>query len=229
MKKILLCMIFFIPAFTQEIFATYDVIAKQEAKLAMQSSGIVIQMHADVGDVVKKGDLLASLDTSSEEIALELANAAFEFAQSSFDKAKTAKSVSSKQSFDEAKFNFEQAKIRLKQIKDVISKKRLIAPFDGIIAARFVDVGDGVAAISQPLFLLQSHPEVKLLIGIDASYAFKVKLKDEFKFIKDKKEFLVKIDTIAPNINPANQKIYLHATTSGLLVGDFGEGYLVIK
>lgn len=229
MRKILLLLLFFAFLHAKEIFATYDVVAKQEARLALQSSGVVFKIYSDVGDMVKKGDTLASLDTSSEEIALELANAALEFAKSSFEKVKNAKSVSSKQSFDEAKFNLAQAAIKVKQIQDAISKKRLIAPFDGVIAARFVEVGDGVGAISQPLFLLQSYPQVKLLIGVDSSYAFKVGLKDEFKFIKNGKEFVVKIDAIAPNINPSNQKFYLHATSSGLLVGDFGEGHVVIK
>lgn len=213
----------------QEVFATYDVVASKSAKVAMQTSGIVLALHADVGDMVQKGELLAELDSSAEQIELALANSALEFAKSSFEKLRLAKDVSSKQSFDTAKFNYDEARIRVQKISDIIAKKRLYAPFSGVISAKLVEVGEGVGAISQPLFILEERPNVKLLIGLDAKYANKVKIGDEFKFKYQGEQKSAKITAIVPNINTANQKIYLQALSSGVLVGEFGEGSLEIK
>ncbi|BCX79449.1 efflux RND transporter periplasmic adaptor subunit [Campylobacter sp. 19-13652] len=214
---------------SQEIFATFDVIAAKSASLATEASGVVKFIAVKAGDRVSQGDLLARLDTSSEEIALELAKSALSFAKSSFEKAKNARSVNSKQSFDEASFNLKQAELNVARLEDAISKKSLKAPFDGIIVDKMVEVGEGVGAISKPLFTLQEYPQVKLLIGVSAKYASDVTLGDEFKFNHKGKTKTAKITAIRPNINPKNQKIYLEALTKELVVGEFGEGVLVIK
>lgn len=229
MKVFIAWIAVFSALFSQEIFATFDVVANKSAKLVMQASGVVSFVGVNVGDMVKQGDLLARLDTSSDEIALELAKSALNFANSSFEKVKSAKSVSSKQSFDEASFNLKQAQLNVKRLEDAISKKSLKAPFNGIVSDKMVEVGDGVVALASPLFVVQSYPEVKLLIGINSKYADAVKLGDEFKFNHNKVAKTVKITAIRPNIDPKNQKIYLEALSNDLLVGEFGEGVLVIK
>lgn len=213
----------------EEIFATFDVIANKSTKLAMQSSGIVSEINVKIGDKVKAGQLLARLDSSSEQIALNLAKKSIEFAKSSFQKIQNVKTVTSKQSFDEAKFNYDKAILEGARLEDMISKKNLYAPFDGVIVSKLVEVGDGVGAIVQPLFIMQSFPEVKLLIGIDSKYSSKVKLNDEFRFEFENKKYSTRISNIYPNIEPKNQKIYLEAITTGLKVGDFGEGILVVN
>lgn len=229
MRKIVLIFVLASSLFGGEIFATFDVVPVKSAKLAMQSSGIVASVSANVGDMVKKGDVLARLDSSSEEIALELAKTAFAFAVSSFEKVKSAKSVSSKQSFDEARLRLDEARLNVKKIEDMIDKKSLKAPFDAIIADKFIEVGDGVAQVAQPLFLIQSYPKNKLLIGIGSAHMGLVKIGDEFKFIQHGKPKSVQITAIHPNINPKNQKFYVEAICDGLTVGEFGEGSVVVK
>ena len=85
-------MIFCVFSFAgEEIFADFEVYAKQSSKLAFESSGKVDKIFVDVSSHVKKGDTLASLDQTSLEIALKkakndlaLAKNAKEFAKSSF-------------------------------------------------------------------------------------------------------------------------------------------------
>ena len=93
-------MIFCILSFAaEEIFADFEVYAKQSSKLAFESSGKVDKIFVDVSSHVKKGDVLASLDQTSLEIALKkakndlaLAKNAKEFAKSTFNKFSLASS-----------------------------------------------------------------------------------------------------------------------------------------
>lgn len=229
MRKILLLALSGALAWAQSVFATFDVVAKQSAKLAMQTNGVVSAIYVKEGQLVKRGDLLASLDSSSEKIAQEIAARNALFAKNSFDKVNSTKSVSSKQSFDEAKFRLDTAELELKRLNDLIAKKSLYAPFDGVIAAKLTEVGEGVAAISQPLFLLQTASDVQLLIGVDVSYAGMVKLGDKFKFSYAGKSYSVNISEIVPNVNPNTQKFYVKANAKGLVVGAFGQGELELK
>ena len=121
-------MIFCIFSFArEEIFADFEVYAKQSSKLAFESSGKVDKIFVDVSSHVKKGDTLASLDQTSLEIALKkakndlaLAKNAKEFAKNTFNKFSQVKDVTSKQEFDEVKYKFDEAALRVESAQIAI-------------------------------------------------------------------------------------------------------------
>lgn len=236
-------MIFGIFSFaSEEIFADFEVYAKQSSKLAFESSGKVDKIFVDVSSHVKKGDVLASLDQSSLEIALkkakndlELAKNASEFAKNTLNKFTQVREVTSKQEFDEVKYKFDEAILRVQSaqiailnVQDRLKKAVLKAPFDGVIASKNVELGEGVSPL-QPAFVLNSE-EVKILIAIDEKYANLVKVGDTFKFkldtTSDEKE--VKIALVYPEIKRETRKFYAQAYSTSLKPGMFGQGKVII-
>ena len=237
-------MIFGIFSFaSEEIFADFEVYAKQSSKLAFESSGKVDKIFVDVSSHVKKGDDLASLDQSSLEIALkkakndlELAKNASEFAKNTLNKFTQVRGVTSKQEFDEVKYKFDEAILRVQSAQiailnaqDRLKKAVLKAPFDGVIASKNIELGEGVSPLSLA-FVLNSN-EAKILIAIDEKYANLVKVGDTFKFkldvTSDEKE--VKIALIYPEIKRETRKFYAQAYGSGLKPGMFGQGKVIIS
>lgn len=236
-------MIFGIFSFaSEEIFADFEVYAKQSSKLAFESSGKVDKIFVDVSSHVKKGDTLAILDQSSLEIALkkakndlELAKNASEFAKNTLNKFTQVRDVTSKQEFDEVKYKFDEAILRVQSTQiailnaqDRLKKAVLKAPFDGVIASKNVELGESASPL-QPAFVLNSN-EVKILIAIDEKYANLVKIGDTFKFkldaISEEKE--VKIALIYPEIKRETRKFYAQAYDVGLKPGMFGQGKVII-
>ena len=227
---------------SEEIFVDFEVYAKQSSKLAFESSGKVDKIFVDVSSHVKKGDVLASLDQSSLEIALkkakndlELAKNASEFAKNTLSKFTQVRDVTSKQEFDEVKYKFDEAALRVQAAEiailnanDHLKKALLKAPFDGVIASKNVELGESASPL-QPAFVLNSE-EAKILIAIDEKYANLVKVGDTFKFkldsISDEKE--VKIALIYPEIKRETRKFYAQAYDSGLKPGMFGQGKVII-
>ena len=236
-------MIFCIFSFAgEEIFADFEVYAKQSSKLAFESSGKVDKIFVDVSSHVKKGDTLASLDQTSLDIALKkakndlaLAKNANEFAKSTFNKFSQVKDVTSKQEFDEVKYKFDEAALRVQAAEiailnadDHLKKALLKAPFDGVIASKNVELGESASSL-QPAFVLNSE-EAKILIAIDEKYANLVKVGDTFKFKLDatSEEKEVKIALIYPEIKRETRKFYAEAYDVGMKPGMFGQGKVII-
>lgn len=237
-------MIFCIFSFAgEEIFADFEVYAKQSSKLAFESSGKVDKIFVDVSSHVKKGDTLASLDQTSLEIALkkakndlELAKNASEFAKNTLNKFTQVRDVTSKQEFDEIKYKFDEAILRVQSAQiailnahDHLKKAVLKAPFDGVIASKNVELGESTSPL-QPAFVLNSE-EAKILIAIDEKYANLVKVGDTFKFkldaISEEKE--VKIALIYPEIKRETRKFYAEAYDMSLKPGMFGQGRVLVS
>jgi len=244
MRKIIIFLLFCF-ACGDEIYASFDIVAKQISKLSLEKSGVVSEIHVDIGDSVKKGDLLLTLETASDEISLSgaqndlaIATELLRFATSTNDRyERLGQAVSQQerdqisQQFEQAKLNVAKAQIAIQAIQDQIAKKSLYAPFDGVILSKFVEVGQGVAGAAQALFEMYSTPEVKILLSFDARSAHKVAVGDTFVYSIDGREgeFQGVISKIYPSIDPKTRKISAEVIVTDQLIGGFGEGRIITK
>ncbi|MGH2304654.1 efflux RND transporter periplasmic adaptor subunit [Campylobacter taeniopygiae] len=244
--KIFLFLIFsFNMIFAEEIYASFNVEASKQSKLAIESIGIVSQIPITIGQRVKKGDLLLTLDQTSEKIALEnaknsynLALAQYENTKSKMKKINSVQDVIDKQSYEDMKtqfniasLNLTKAKINIDYYKNILEKKELRAPYDAIIANKFIQIGEGVGGVAQPLIEIFSYPQSKLILSFDEKYKDKVKVGDEFiyKIDQSNNQIKGKISLIYPSIEIRTRKIYAEVEASGLTPGLFGEGKIITK
>jgi RND family efflux transporter MFP subunit len=141
--------------------ATGSVRAKQEATLSAQTTGTLERVHVAVGDRVRRGQVLARLDTSNARITADQARAARAAADAALDGATTevertrvlAQSGSlARASLDKAEVGFRQAQAQAAQAaaalasaQEVLRDATLTAPFDGVITGRSANEGDWVS------------------------------------------------------------------------------------
>ena len=244
--KIFLILIFsFNVIFAEEIYASFNVEASRQSKLAIESIGIVSQIPITIGQKVKKGDLLIVLDQTSEKIALEnaknsynLALAQYENTKSKMKKINSVQDVIDKQSYEDMKtqfniasLNLTKAKINIDYYKNILEKKELRAPYDAIVSNKFIQIGEGVGGVAQPLIEIFSYPQSKLILSFDEKYKDKVKIGDEFIYKLDQSNNQIKgkISLIYPSIEVKTRKIYAEVEASGLTPGLFGEGKIITK
>ncbi|MBK2000324.1 MULTISPECIES: efflux RND transporter periplasmic adaptor subunit [Campylobacter] len=244
--KIFLILIFsFNVIFAEEIYASFNVEASKQSKLAIESIGIVSQIPITIGQKVKKGDLLIVLDQTSEKIALEnaknsynLALAQYENTKSKMKKINSVQDVIDKQSYEDMKtqfniasLNLTKAKINIDYYKNILEKKELRAPYDAIVSNKFIQIGEGVGGVAQPLVEIFSYPQSKLILSFDEKYKDKVKIGDEFIYKLDQSNNQIKgkISLIYPSIEVKTRKIYAEVEASGLTPGLFGEGKIITK
>ena len=226
-----------------KIYASFDVAAAKDAQLALKAVGIVKTVNVEIGSAVKRGDVLLELENESEKLAVKLAQNDLESAQTAkahaksvLDKFKLVQSVSSKQAFENAEFDFKnaalaenRARLALNLAQKRLEDTRLLAPFDGTISGKSIEVGEGVGGVAQKLMSVFSYPEVKLKLSFDEKFKDRVKIGSEFIYKLDgqSEERHGKISLIYPTIDTKNGKIYAEVQTQNLMPGLFGEGYIV--
>jgi len=106
-------------------------------------AGIVSQISFESGSEVKKGDLLVKLDTRQEEAELHSAQARRELARINLARERdliTQKAVA-QSDFDSAQSEFSQADAAVEDSQALIARKTIVAPFDGLVGIRQVDLG----------------------------------------------------------------------------------------
>jgi HlyD family secretion protein len=148
-------------------------------QVGAQVSGRISKLNVDFNSPVKKGDLIAVLDPSLFEAAVQQAQANYDQAAASLTKAKASatlaqkqlartralkeQSLASQQDLDTAESaegtaqadiqlqnaNVEQARASLNQARVNLSYTKIYSPIDGVVISRSVDVGQTVAASLQ--------------------------------------------------------------------------------
>ena len=64
-----------------EIYTTFDVEAEHASELTLTATGVIEKMFVDVGDHVKAGEVLLSLDNEDLKLSVELARSDLELAE----------------------------------------------------------------------------------------------------------------------------------------------------
>ncbi|MDB6154552.1 MAG: Efflux transporter, family, subunit [Chthoniobacteraceae bacterium] len=111
--------------------------------ISTDMAGIVSQIGFESGAAVKKGQLLLTMDTQQEEAQLHSAEAKRDLAKLTLERNRelVAKKAVSSSEFDNAQGQFRDADAAVEQAKAVIARKRIVAPFDGVLGIRMVNAG----------------------------------------------------------------------------------------
>ena len=216
---------------SEEIYATFNVEAKQHADLAFTSSGTVEQVNVEVASVVKKGDVLAALNNSDLKAALEIARVARKYAQRDYERQVKVKKLVDEARFDRYAFKYENAKAQVAYQQALLDKTLLKAPFDGVIYEKMVEVGDVVSgAMIRTIMRIQSLRERKLVLAFDQKYWKVIKPGMTFRYSVDgdKSVYTGKISKVYPYANDANRKIRAEVDVEGFTPGLFGDGYIIV-
>jgi membrane fusion protein (multidrug efflux system) len=122
----------------------------QQATLYAKVSGYLKTLAVDKGDRVSAGQSLGEIEVP--ELAAEAVKyrAEVKVAESDFSRLNAARSKSpdlvTPQSLDEALGRLEVAKANLERTETLLKYSRLVAPFAGVVTARFVDPGAFIPA-----------------------------------------------------------------------------------
>jgi len=137
-----------------------SVSAVQGAIIAAELGGVVSDIKFENGGVAKKGDVIMKLDASQEEALLRSAEAEAELARTDLERAQglAAQKVVSKAELDAAESKFRRLTAIVDQMRSNIRKKTLVAPFDGHVGIRQVNVGQMINAGQQVVALTSLDP-----------------------------------------------------------------------
>ena len=123
--------------------AVASVVAVQGVTVSADLPGIVEKIHFESGAKVRRGDLLTELDSSQERAQLAAAESAAKLARINLERMQDLqqKGVTSQAELDQMRATAEQAEARLGEIRATIERKRIRAPFAGVLGLRQVNLG----------------------------------------------------------------------------------------
>lgn len=233
MKKAIIYFFLLISALNaQEVYATFQVVAKQSANLAFNSSGIVDKIFVDVGSIVKENGELAILKNQDIKAMLHIYETTLKYAKKDYDRQSQVQDLIDQAKFDNYEMVYENAKAQVEYQEALLDKTILKAPFDGVIISKEIESGDVVSGqVIKTAFQIQSKTARKLILEFDQKYHSTVKVGDIFKYKLDGDDtvYTQKISRVYPFSNTDTRKIKAEVVTKDLMVGLFGDGYIQVK
>lgn len=165
--------------------------AEHSANLSTRMMGFVTKIPVNIGDKVKKGELLVAINNSDLTAKLSQvnasiteANAAFTNAQKDYNRFKNLfdEHSATQKELDDITAHYNMARARLegaKQMKNEIEAQfayvNIRAPFSGVITNKFINEGD-MANPGMPLIALESPNNFEVIARVPESEITKIQL-----------------------------------------------------
>ena len=157
--------------------------ATDRAGLTFQVDGQIEQLHVKLGERVKQGQLLASLDKSDYQLAVSARQAEYDLARLKADQALQLykKNLVSEDFYDQSQTRLTSSLALLEQAKTDLDRCDLKAPFDGEISYRFARPHQVVSS-HQPILNLQRSDLLHASFDLPNSLSRKLSTKNSPKF-----------------------------------------------
>jgi RND family efflux transporter MFP subunit len=163
-----------------------------EAPIFARTSGYLRTWYTDIGDAVKKGQLMAEIETPEVDQQLRQSVADLATAHANDELAQTtdvrwkgllANQAVSQQDADTragqaaaSKAQAASAQANVGRLRELESFKRIVAPFDGVVTARNTDIGALIAAgqtSGSALFRVADTQKLRIYVDVPEPYAAK--------------------------------------------------------
>jgi RND family efflux transporter MFP subunit len=217
--------------------ASGPLVVEDQVDVAAQRAGVIGSILADVGQTVHKGELLAMLDdrqlTAEREAAdarwrsgeaslkdweaeTEVAQSDFKRAQAMFDAGISTqealdhahyKLVGSQYEIEKAKQDLRNAAANLRDLDLELQKTHIEAPFDGVVARRYVRAGQTMAP-GDRLFWITALQPLRLKFTLPGKFINQVKPGERIEVSSSDNPSIqhqAKIVRISPVVDPASQ------------------------
>lgn len=228
--------------------ASGPIIVENQVDVTAQREGVVSQILADTGVVVKSGQMLAELDNRQLTADLDAARAktrSVEFdlknweAEAKILEADYARAqklwdaqVITKEQLDHARYKAESDQWDVKRVQELLvnaqnterslelelEKTQIRAPFNGVLARRYVRVGESVTR-DQKLFWVTATAPMRVRVTLPASFIGQVKPGNTVSVFSAEStqagEYSARVLQVSPVVDPSSDTIEVLAQLSG--------------
>ena len=146
---------------------TANLEAPGEAQVVAKTSGVLLQLLAEEGDQVKAGQVLARIDPERPRLEMERARATVRKLENNYRRSQElleSKLVSAEAS-DQIRFDLEAARAAYQLAQLELSYTNIVAPIDGVIAARAVKPGN-LIQLNSSLFRIVDTSRLEAVLNV---------------------------------------------------------------
>ncbi len=209
----------------QEVVLPGNVQAFTDTPIYARTNGYLKRWYVDIGTHVRKGQLLAEIETPELDQQLQQAEADLKSAEANMQLAQTTstrwqsllqKHAVSKQETDQVmsdyaakQANYAASQANVRRLKELQGYERVTAPFDGTITARNTDIGaligTGSGTTPHELFHLAAVGRLFVYVSVPEIYAEGVRDGAKVKITQDASPGEIIVGTIARNSSSIDQ------------------------
>jgi len=171
----------------------------EQSNLAFEIPGKINVINVDIGDAVRKGQILAELDDREATAQVKQAKARYDLALQILNRYKDLRSEGhiSIQDLDNANSEELIAKSQYEFFKVKLEQTKLIAPFDGIIQNRYLDTGSVING-GIPIVEILGSKNVEAHISIPLKFIDKLIIGNFYDFTIVNKKSKGVLERLAP-------------------------------
>ena len=244
-----------VAAETPEYLASGPIIVDEQVDVSAQRDGVVAEVVTDAGAYVKKGQLLAKLDDRQIVADLEAARAKTRSTEDDLrnweaeakvldaDYARAEKmweaQIIPKEQLEHAKYKAESDQWDVKRVSELLAnckqvehsleleleKTRVTAPFDGVVARRYIRGGQNVVK-NDRLFWVTATAPLRMRVTLPERFLGKVKPGMQLRLTPGEdasRLYQARVIEVSPVVDPSSDTIevlaQVHGETSGLRPG----------
>jgi RND family efflux transporter MFP subunit len=222
--------------------------AVRQSTVSAQISGRIVELRFDVGDYVKKGDVIVRIDERSvtqavaaSEAQVREADAAARNARVNYERSRQllAQKFISQAAVDKAEADYKQAQARLGamlagagQAATERSFATIVAPYSGVVSARHVQLGE-MASPGKPLLTGFDPSGLRVVATVASAQvaAIQAGAKARIEVPSLDRWVEVKSVTVVPSADPRTHttqvRLDLPVDAKGLLPGVFARAHFV--
>jgi membrane fusion protein (multidrug efflux system) len=230
-----------------DYIASGPIVVEDQVELAAQRDGVVVQIMVETGTQVRKGQVLARLDdrqlTADRDAAAAKARSTAADLKNWEEGAKVAKmehersealfnaNVVPKQQEEKAKYQYEATEFevdrqkedvkyeeeRLKSLDLELEKTRITAPFEGVVARRYLHVGQQVTK-NDRLFWISAVAPLRVKFALPEAYLGRVRKGTELLVVASANSGEVhhaRVVLVSPVVDPSSDTIDVTAELEG--------------
>jgi membrane fusion protein (multidrug efflux system) len=231
--------------------ASGPLVVENQVDIAAQRDGVVAEILVDVGGHVRKGQLLARLDDRQLLADRDAANADYHASAANLQnwqaEAKVLESdferdqqlwnaqLITKQQLEHSQYKVSAAKYqterdqqnlvffrsKLRSIELELDKTRIVAPFDGVVARRYIRAGQKVA-VNDRLFWVSSMAPLNVRFTVPQEFAGKLRAGDEVLVAAPAspgERHAARVTLVSPVVDPSSGTLEVQARVSGAAAG----------
>ncbi len=182
--------------------------ASQRANVAFRVSGPIQKMNVNVGDKVRKGQVIAELDDRDYRTQLKATQAEYDNIKADAERviAMYKEENVTASNYDKARYGLEQITQKLNNHRNQLADTKLESPIDGYIDDKLHETGETVGA-GMPIYSISNSGDVEIEIFLPAAdYANIDKFKSFYCSFDVEKErtFPLRLERVRHDAN-ANQ------------------------
>ena len=187
---------------------TANLEAPGEAQVVAKTSGVMVQLLAEEGDLVRAGQVLARIDGDKVRLEAQRQLAIVNKLENNYRRSQelAANKLVSAESSDQIKYDLASARAAYELAKLELSYTSIIAPISGVVAQRMVKPGN-LIALNAPVFRIVNNAHLEGVLNAPEREMARLKAGLPLRMVVDAvpgKVFIGKVDRVAPVMDSAS-------------------------